>query len=96
MVQSIDHPLKAKTVETGAAAAPSVVQDRRRVGRVQQVSSTLIPLLRDPAHCVRLIWTKIPILRPRPGGDHWIVYIGFINRLVLLASGARDSRAWWR
>jgi hypothetical protein len=52
MVELIDHPLKAASAETDAVAAPSVIRDRRRLGRVQQVSATLIPLLRDPAHCV--------------------------------------------
>ena len=52
MVELIDHPLKADSAETGAVAPPSVVQDRRRLGRVQQVSPALIPLLRDPAHYV--------------------------------------------
>jgi hypothetical protein len=54
MIEPIDHPLKAPVTETVAVAAPPVVRDRRREGRVQQVSPTLIPLLRDPAHYVEL------------------------------------------
>jgi hypothetical protein len=52
MVQLIDRPLEAGSAETGAVAAPSVAHDRRRAGRVEQVSPALIPLLRDPAHYV--------------------------------------------
>jgi hypothetical protein len=52
MVQVLDDTPKADLAETVAVAAPSVVQDRRRAGRVQQVSPTLIPLLRDSDLCV--------------------------------------------
>ena len=54
MVELIDHPLKAEATETDAVAAPSLVQDRRRAGRVQEASPTLIPLLRGPAQYVDL------------------------------------------
>ena len=52
MVRLIDPPLETAPAETGAAAAPPVAQDRRRPGRVEQVSPAIIPLLRDPARCV--------------------------------------------
>jgi hypothetical protein len=52
MVQVLDYPPEAGPAETDAVAAPSVVQDRRRPGRAQRVSPTLIPLLRAPVHSV--------------------------------------------
>jgi hypothetical protein len=50
MVHMIHPALNAAPAKTGAIATPSVAQDRRRPGRAEQVSSALIPLLREPAH----------------------------------------------
>jgi len=52
MVRLIDPPLNAAPPAPGAVATPSAVQDRRRPGRAEDVSSALLPLLRDPVQCV--------------------------------------------
>ncbi len=52
MVRLIDPPLTTARAEAALSPLRQLVQDRRRPGRVAQVSPALIPLLRDPAHYV--------------------------------------------
>ena len=49
----IDDPLNVTPVKADASVAnPSSVRDRRRPGRLEQVSPALIPLLREPTRYV--------------------------------------------
>jgi hypothetical protein len=52
MVHVMDHPANLPKAEADAGTTLSDVPDRRRPGRVEHISPTLIPLLREPAQFV--------------------------------------------